>query len=380
MHVFAGVLGLAIIAIILGDAFETIILPRRVTRKFRLTRLFYRYSWLLWRALCRPIRTRKRREAYLSFFGPLSLLLLLVLWAVVMILGFAMLQWAFGSAILNSEGQSAGFAVDLYTSGTTFFTLGLGDEHPASSMARFLMVCEAGLGLGFLAIVIGYLPVVYQAFSRREANITLLDARAGSPPSAVEMLRRYAEAHALGELPHLLQDWERWSAELLESHISYPVLAMFRSQHANESWVASLTVIMDVCSLLILGIGGTPSRQAQLTFAMARHAAVDLAQVMGTPPSAPLPDRLAHADFEHLRELLGRNGVQFRHATAGEAQLQEIRSMYEPYVNALANYLLLDLPSWFVSEPRPDNWQTSAWERRARRIRLEQFESADDHL
>src|SRR5262249_35490875 len=145
--------------------------------------------------------------------------------------------------------------------------------------ARVLVVTESGLGFGFLALVISYLPVIYQAFSRREVNIVLLDARAGSPPTAAELLRRHAGADGVEPLERLLGDWERSTADILESHVSYPVVAYFRSQHTNESWLAALTAILDACSLLLSCVENTSSRQARLTFAMCRHTVVDLAQL-----------------------------------------------------------------------------------------------------
>ncbi len=151
------------------------------------------------------------------------------------------------STLAAADGQH-GFFTDLYMSGTTFFTLGLGDVVPRSDLARFLTVVEAGIGFAFLAVVIGYLPILYQAFSRREVEVSLLDARAGSPSSAVELLRRHAGVEGADDLCQLLRGWEHWSAELLESHLSYPSLGYFRSQHEHQSWVAALTTILDACA------------------------------------------------------------------------------------------------------------------------------------
>src|SRR6202011_4626107 len=117
--------------------------------------------------------------------------------------------------------------------------------------------------------------------------------------TAGELLRRHWHGgQSLEPLEQLLRDWERWSAELLESHVSYPVLCYFRSQHDNQSWLGALTAILDTCTLVIHGVGGSAGWQAQLTFAMARHAIVDLAQILSTPPLPPRPDRLPPADFE----------------------------------------------------------------------------------
>ena len=143
------------------------------------------------------------------------------------------------------------------------------------------------MGFGFLALVIGYLPVLYQGFSHREVNISLLDARAGSPPTASELLVR--QARNMAGLEILLRDWERWAAELMESHLSYPVLLFFRSQHEHQSWLGAMTAILDASALCIAGVQGGPGRQAQLTFAMARHAVVDLSQATGVHPQPRIP-------------------------------------------------------------------------------------------
>ena len=183
--------GVAVFLAVAWDAFEAIILPRRVTRKFRLTRFYYLFTWRTWKFYARLQSSRKMREAFLGFFGPISLLFLIGVWAIGLVVSFGMMQYGAGSAV-NVSGMTPSLYTDLYLSGTTFFTLGLGDVVPRSGLARLLVVAEAGFGFGFLAAVIGYLPFIYGAFSKRETNIVLLDARAGSPPTAGELLRRHS--------------------------------------------------------------------------------------------------------------------------------------------------------------------------------------------
>jgi len=358
------IFGVALILVVLWDAFETIVLPRRVTRRIRLARLFYRYTWLSYSRIARSISSSRTLETFLSFYGPLSLIFLLCVWATGLIFGFAILQWGSGSGINSPEGF-VGFTKDLYLSGTTFFTLGLGDVTPRTAVARVLTAVEAGLGFGFLALVIGYLPLLNQSFSRREVNISLLDARAGSPPTAAEMLRRHSRDGGLELLHQSLYEWERWSAELLESHLSYPVLAYFRSQHDNQSWLTCLTTILDTSALVIVGIEGSDLPQAGLTFAMARHAVVDLSQVFHCPPIRPKSDRLSKAALSELRASLAENGVMLRHGREADQKLTELRLMYEPYAYSLSNYLSMPLPQWTSGRNRADNWQTSAWERKS---------------
>jgi hypothetical protein len=362
MQVLAVLASIALILIVLWDAFEVIVLPRRVTRKFRLTRLFYRTTWKPWAAAARRISKVGRRETVLGFYGPISLIFLLSLWAAGLILGFAFLHLSLGTPI-RMEGQARAFLPYLYFSGSTFFTAGFGDIVAERWTGKLFSILEAGMGFGFLAIVIGYLPVLYQAFSRRELNISLLDARAGSPSTAAELLRRHFDGDQFVELSAFLRDWERWAAELLESHLSYPVLAYYRSQHSNQSWLGALTTILDASALVIVGIEGTPAHQAQLTFAIARHAVVDLAHVFNTTPHYPPSDRLPANELARMRSNLRMEGIYLRDGDAAAEKLNKLRSMYEPYVHALSEHLLMSLPAWEAPPKVVDNWQTSAWER-----------------
>jgi len=361
MRALIGFLGLLVIVVILWDVFETIVLPRRVTRRVRLTRALYRSTWSPWSAIARSINNNKRREKFLSFYGPLSLLMLLTVWAVSIVFAMAMIQWAIGSDI-SSLNTPAGFLQDLYFSGTTFFTLGLGDVTPVDRAAQLATVVEASLGFAILALVIGYFPVLYQAFSRREVYISMLDARAGTPPTAGELLRRHREGQGLQALDQLLQDWERWSADLLESHLSYPVLCFFRSQHDNQSWIASLTTVLDTCSLVMVGIDGVPKWQAQLTFKMARHAVVDIAQIFNRSPLTTDGSRLPDDELARLRTMLSGSEVALRNELGDDHTLAELRAMYEPYIAVLSRYLMMPLPGWLPRARATDNWQTSAWE------------------
>jgi Ion channel len=380
MSAIAAIAGLVIILGVLLDAFETIVLPRRVQRAFRLTSWFYRHTWVPWMRLSRLIKSTSRRESFLSYFGPLSLILLLVFWAVGLIIGFALLQYGVGEHVTLGNERIT-FGVLLYHSGETFFTLGYGDIVPSSGPARALAVAEAGMGFAFLGVVIGYLPVVYSAFSVRELEISLLDSRAGSPPTAAELLNRLGCCPDQAVLDRTLRDWERWSADLLASHLSYPVLSFFRSQHSNQSWLGALTVMLDVTSLVLAGIEGIHPEQAQLTFAMARHAAVDLAQVVNARYNPHADNRLSDEDLATLRRTLASNGLQLRADEAADAKLAKLRSMYEPYVEATALRLLLTIPPWMHVEKKKDNWQGGPWDRVIQAKGLgERVRRVDDHF
>src|ERR1700733_5288295 len=217
--VFVTVLALILVGGILVDAFEAIILPRRVAGDIRITRLLYLATWPIWALAGGGLPPSRARDNFLSWYGPLSIILLLSIWAAGLIFGFGLLYWSRG-ARLTTTANETGLAIDIYMSGTTFFTLGLGDVVPHDPLTRATAVAEAGLGFGFLAVVIGYLPVLYTQFSKRETQIMMLDGRAGSPPCAAEILARLGRAGALGRIHQLLATWEVTAAEMLESHIS----------------------------------------------------------------------------------------------------------------------------------------------------------------
>jgi hypothetical protein len=386
MHIFTAIAGIAIILLILLDAFETVVLPRRVQRQFRLTAWFYRRTWVPWRKLATHIRTGSRRENFLGYFGPLSLIVLLAFWAFGLIFGFTLLQYGAGEHVQTSN-QSITFGGLLYHSGETFFTLGYGDIVPTSGTARALAVMEAGMGFAFLGVVVGYLPTIYSSFSRREIEISLLDARAGSPPTAAELLARMGNCPQQTGLDQIFRAWEHWAAEVLESHLSYPALSFFRSQHNNQSWLGALVTMLDSTALVIAGVEGIRSEQAKITFAIARHAVVDLAQVVNARYDPNMPDRLPAAELARLRQNLAERGVKLRVDSEAEEKLAKLRVQYEPYAQATALNLFILLPPWIHPEKKKDNWQAGPWDLaiQARSLaglggKVERLSRVDDHF
>lgn len=363
MHFLVGLIGALIIVVCLVDGFEAMVLPRRVARRYRPTRMFYRGAWACWRSIgCRlPVR---RRGYFLSMFGPLSLLILFSSWVYGLIFGFGLVHWAERTE-LAPLGAAGSLPECLYLSGTTFFTLGYGDVTPTGALGRVLAVIESGLGFGFMAVIIGYLPVLYQAFSRREQVIALLDARAGSPPTALALVDRMSKTGELRHLDTVLLDWERWAADLLESHLSFPVLSFYRSQHDNQSWLAALATILDTCTLIIATAKERESYQAQLTFAAARHAAVDISLVFWVPPRQPPDDRLTPAELSRVHELLAGAAAPDLSIDVMRQKVEQLREMYEPFLAGLANHLLFQLPRFHAEKATKDNWQSSAWMKQA---------------
>ncbi len=342
-----------LIVVVLQDAFEVMLLPRRVLRRFRVARFYFRSVWGVWKRCSRAF-AGARREHFLSVFGPLSMVLLFTLWALGLILGFGTLDWALQARAAHPSSLSD----QIYMSGATFFTLGYGDVVPHSHLTRLLAVFESGLGLGFLAVVIGYLPVLYQLFSRREAHVIQLDVRAGTPPTACTLLSRHSEPGDLARLDELLREWEVWGSELLESHLSYPMLVYYRSQHDSQSWLAALAAVIDTCALILVGIEGTRPLQARMTFTMGRMVIVEMARSFGVSPSRyDGGDRLGDEGYRRLIDSLTEAGLRWTDAQGAQDTLAALRATYEPLLDALANRLLLTLPPWSSAGTGSDNWQ-----------------------
>ena len=367
MSVPAVILGWFFVGVALLDAFESVVLPRTVQRSIRLRTIFYYISGVLYAATGRLPRKLKARQALLVAFAPINFLSLITAWAILMIVGFTLIHWGLSTPLINSADNGK-FSSYLYFSGVTFVTLGYGDVVPLHGAGRALAILEAGLGFGFLALVIGYVPVIYNAFSRREATMLRLDSKAGSEPSALELVRRHAQAGVMGSLIPLLKEWEDFSAQLLESYLSYPILAYYRSQHDDQSWLRSLTAVMDSCVLIKSVITDTDptSRQiafqAKATFVMGRHLLVDLAYVLDTPPDTDAPTRLTDEQIEFMRATLREYGLSVDGGAECSRKLRGAIQLYEPYAIGLAKDLIVDLPVWVPSPEMVDNWQTSAWE------------------
>lgn len=363
LRVAVGILGAALIALNLAEFFVTFLLPRRVKRGPRLARGIYRLAWIPARAMARRLPPRAG-DSLLGIFGPAWLLSTLALWTLGLVLGFAALQWAFGSQVLTSGG-GGNFLDDLYFSGGAFLSDSAAVA-PGTAAAKVLMLFEAATGFAVLFIVISYLPALHDAFSKREVVVSQLDPRAGSPPSAGALLMRSAERGGWDEIAAYLGEWDDWAAELMETHLSYPILAYYRSQHLNQNWLAAMTAILDTSAVAMAAEPGPAGYAAELTFAIGRHALADLAFTFGAEPRAPDDDRLPEDVFAELyRELVDRE-LPLPDQKEMRERVDELRASYEPYANALADRLLLPLPSWMPTDDSQHNWVEALWQTRHR--------------
>jgi hypothetical protein len=368
VRVFVGIIGGALVLLMLAEFFSTFLLPRRVKRDPRIARGLFRTFWRPWRWLAGRYFSPSAGDTLLGLAGPLGLLTILALLSAGVIVGFSCLHWAFSSHVATARPSN--FGRDFYFSGGTFFSTSTppGPPHVAG---KVLQVIEAALGFGFLAIAIGYLPALFQAFSRRETSVSRLDPRAGSPPTAGVLLERSSQRGGWRELNDYLAEWESWTAELMETHLSYPILGYFRSQHLSQNWLAALTTVVDSCAYAVAYGPYEESEPAELTFRVGRHALADLAFVFdprGTRRARPDRERLSEESLRRLRATLENSGLHSEESAEAAQRLAELRSSYEPYALVLSNQLRLALPDWLPPGDVSEYWRLATRPDRRRQI------------
>jgi len=355
MRVVVGILSVALIVVMLAEFFITFLLPRRVKRDPRVARQFFVVVWRPWRAVASRL-SRVGADTMLGFFGPLGLLFVLGFLSAGVILGFAGLHWADSSHLGGPEPAS--FGNDLYFSAGSFFTVSTAVAPTEGGIAKLLQILEGASGFAVLFISIGYLPALFQAFSRRETAITQLDPRAGSPPTAGALLERSGE-RGWNELDGYLREWENWAAEVMETQLSYPIIGWFRSQHVNQNWLAALTSVVDACAFAIAYAPGR-SVGAEMTFAIGRHALADLAFTYRAPIRADLPDRLPGDQLEELIERVKRSGLEVSGDHGAKERLDKLRTSYDKFAIGIAERLALALPGWLPGEDAVEYWRLAS--------------------
>jgi len=350
VRVVAALVGSVVIVLTLAEFFVAFLLPRRVRREPRIARMILVAGWRVWRFVARRLPARSG-DTMLGFYGPLLLLFAIALWALALIFGFALLQWAGGSHIVRGGG--GGFDDDLFFSAGGFLSASM-QLSPTTGFARALFLGEAACGFGVLFVAIGYLPAIYQAYSRREVAVAQLAPRAGTPPTAGALLARSGRRGGWPELDLYLAAWEKWAAELMETHLSYPALAYFRSQHVGQNWLSALTAVLDTCAF---SLAAAPEKSeveaAEITFSIGRHALADVSHVLRAKPGRTDPPRLGSEDFAALWELAARSGLDLRAQDEVEPELRELRALYEPLVAGLSRALELTSPSWLPPADSP---------------------------
>ncbi|HYZ82110.1 MAG TPA: hypothetical protein VE571_12620 [Solirubrobacteraceae bacterium] len=299
-------------------------------------------------------------DTLLGVYGPLGLLTVLGTLSLGVVVSFAGLHWAVSTHLGGT--QPAGFLEDLYYSAGTFVSASTPDA-PSDAIGKVLQIACATGGFAVLFIAIGYLPALFQAFSGRETAVSRLDARAGSPPCAATLLERSGMHGGWHELSEYLREWEPWAAELMETHLSYPILGYFRSQHVNQNWLAALTTVVDASAYALAYGPKDCTAAAELTFRVGRHSLADLAyaftQRRGAQPTRPAEGRLTPDGLRELQALLEGSGLHSEPDPGAAERLNELRGSYEPFAVGIAHQLALRLPGWLPDGEVRDNWRAS---------------------
>lgn len=334
--------GLVLVLVTLLDVFRTLVMPRAARGRLRLARILFQPLWRPWRWVGVRRRSMEARERILATAAPFFFFVLLAGWVTMTVVGFGLLLWSpvFVDGLRGSGDRS--FATALYLSGSSLFTIGFGDV-VAAGWTRVLVVIEGATGLGLFAVVIGYLPVLYQAFNRREVGVLRLDARAGSPPSGPELLHRMGSAGARSSLSELFMEWERWAGDVLETHLSYPLLAFFRSPHDNTSWITALGSVLDAATLVITTVEGEPDDHAKLVYATGVHAVEDLFYYLRLTERESMIER---DEFESVLRDMKEDGFAVRAVDEAFDAFTRKRAAYARRLDALAVLLAAPPAQW----------------------------------
>lgn len=332
--------GLALIGWTLWDIFQTVVLPRPAPSPFRISRLLTRIAWPSWRWRALRRATSVDRERILGSYAPAVVLGLLVGWMLAMILGFGLLMYALREGI--SPVPDIGSAI--YFAGTSVVTLGFGDVAATHGLTRTLSVLAGGLGLGVLALGITYLFSLYASFQRREILIVRLEARSGAPPSGVALLETYAAPELREGLAPFFSEWETWAAEVLDSHIAYPILPYFRSSHDDISWLSALGAVLDASALVLTLLPEGPRGEAMLVQRVGGHFVEDLANFFGWPHRDLT--LVEPSEFEEARERLAAAGWEVDRLAGAWDAFAQLRSGYAARLNEMALYWVTPPSMW----------------------------------
>ena len=340
-QIAAGVLGALCIAWVLWDVFQSVVVPRPVSGRYRIARNLTLGSWRLVRRWAMRAPNAGRREGLLGTFAPALVLVLLMAWIVFLVLGYGLVIWALRDE-LRPVPDDLGTAI--YAAGVSVLTIGFGDFVATGGPARFVMLLAAGTGLGVVALTITYLFSLYGAFSRRELLVVTLDARAGAPPSGVSLLETHARLGMVDELPALFHEWEVWAAQVLDSHLAYPILTYFRSTHDSESWISSLGAVLDAAVLVQTAIEDVPKAPAAMMFAMGEHLVEDIGNFFHFDVSTePGVERF---EFDQARQRLAAAGFHLTEAGAAWRGFASRRGHYARRLNEFAAFWMSPPAQW----------------------------------
>ncbi|HJW22119.1 MAG TPA: potassium channel family protein [Candidatus Limnocylindrales bacterium] len=339
MDAMAFGVGAVLVGLVAWDLFQTVVVPRPSPGQFRIARYVIRGSWWAVKRAGRRLGGRWR-DAIFGLFGPGSAILLLGVWLATLILGFGLMLFALRDE-LSPVPDNLGTAV--YFAASSLLTIGYGDVVAQGTASRVLVILAAAGGLGAVALVVTFLFSLYGSYQRREIAVVTLQAASGAPPSAVGLLETYAALDVRDRLNPLFREWEAWSAEVLDSHVAYPILGYFRSSHDNLSWISALGTILDAASLVVTTIEGLPRGDAELCRRAGSHLVEDLSNLGFREGGA---DWLTRDDFDIVCDRLERAGYRLASRAEAWGRFEAARLAYAPRLEAMARYWAVAASSW----------------------------------
>jgi hypothetical protein len=346
VDILVGLAGAALVLSSLADLFISVVVPRSVGGRYRPSALISRNGWRLWRDGALRIGDAERREDTLALFAPMFLVTLLGYWVFSQIIGYGLLYWALRAG-LRPEPELGGA---IYFAGTSLLTIGYGDIIPVHWYTRALSLFAAGGGLATFAIVTTFLFQTFGAFQRREAFVVTISERTGAPPSGLEFLARHIKLGMMEDVGSILRESQRWIAEVMETHLAYPVLTYFRSSHDDESWVGTLGALLDASTLLITTLDMDHRGQAEITLRLGTHAVRDFTGFFKLPAGDAAGveyDEFAAA-YRALREL----GAQLRPLEDAWPAFAQKRATYAVPLDAMARWWRIPPASWIGDRSR----------------------------
>jgi hypothetical protein len=330
-----------LVALMLYDLFESVVIPRPSPRLFRIGPLVIRLTWWFWHTLANRQLNTQRRENMLGSYAPFTLLGVLIIWVIGLAVGYGLILYALRTQI-HPQPQDLGTA--LYFSSLSLLTLGFGDYVPVGPVARVLVLAEAATGLGTVALVISFLFSLYANFQRREALVITLDASAGAPPSGVALLENARRLGVERNMEQIYDDWMIWSAEVLQSHLAYPILNYFRSSHDDESWISALGAVLDAATLTITTLADVPHGHAKLMNQVGGHLVEDLAYYFGfAHEQSPV---IHKTEFDQACDRLQDAGYKIRDRDTAWAEFSRVRGFYAIPLTQMATYLDIPPAEW----------------------------------
>lgn len=338
--------GLIIVALVMFDVFQTVLVPHWTSDTFRLSPHLLHGLWSLWKFIAGAIPARRPREGFLGAFAPFALVATLILWTLLLILGFGIMLYAVRATI---EPVPESLAEACYFAGVTFFSLGYGDISPEGRWSRVVAVAASASGLAITAMVISLIFTLHSAFGRREQLVLTLASRAGVPPSGVELLEHYGRSGLRDHLPRLFAEWEGWVAGLMVSHRPYHHLTYYRSSYRGESWVASLGAMLDAAVLVFTTVEGGAEGDARSFQSLGLQTATELNLWFTRRPTTP--PELSREQWAAARERLSRAGYKLKEEDDSWRLFSAARALHAGEIHGLAAYLAVDPPAWLQGRP-----------------------------